>query len=392
MKKLSYRNTRYASYIGYITQAIINNLAPLLFIMFQQEFQISLEKIGLMVSVNFGVQIIVDLIAAKYVDRIGYRRAIVMAHIFAVMGLVCMGTLPYLMADAYTGLIIAVVINAIGGGLIEVLISPIVEALPGDEKEAAMSMLHSFYCWGHVGVVLISTLYFNVAGIANWRYLPLIWALVPLFNIFYFLAVPICHLVEDGEAIPLRRLFCVNIFWIFIVMMVCSGASEQAMSQWASLFAEEGLKVSKTLGDLLGPCAFAVLMGLSRLIYGIYGTKIDLQKAIVGGAVLCVVSYLVTVFSPIPLLSLAGCAVCGFSVGIMWPGVFSLASKHYPQGGTGMFAMFALAGDVGCSSGPGLVGILSEALGGLKTGLMFAIVFPIVLIITIYLLKKITQK
>lgn len=384
--RLSFRQTKYASYIGYVTQAIINNLAPLLFVIFQDEYQISVEKIGLLISVNFGVQIIVDFLAAKYVDRIGYRISVVAAHIFCTVGLIGLGLLPVIFPSAYAGLLTAVIINAIGGGLIEVLISPIVEALPGDEKESAMSMLHSFYCWGHVGVVVFSTVYFNVAGISNWHFLPVIWAVVPLFNTVLFSMVPIKTLVEEGEEIPLRKLFQVKIFWLLFLMMVCSGASEQAMSQWSSYFAEKGLCVSKTMGDLLGPCAFALLMGICRMIYGIRGSKMNLRKTIMSCSALCIISYLLAVFAPHPLLGLLGCAMCGFSVGIMWPGVFSLSAKCYPQGGTAMFAILALAGDLGCSSGPGLVGLLSNMSGELKWGLLSAIIFPILLILSIKLL------
>ncbi len=384
--KLTYKHTLYASYLGYITQAIVNNLAPLLFIIFQKEFDISIERIGLLISLNFGIQIITDLIAARYIDKIGYRISAVAAHIFCTIGLIGMGTLPFLFQDGYIGLLIAIIINAIGGGLIEVLISPIVESLPGDEKASAMSLLHSFYCWGHVAVVLCSTLYFLIIGTDNWMYLPMIWAVIPLFNTFLFAKVPLRKLVEDHEKIPLRGLLTKSIFWIFFFLMISAGASEQAMSQWASFFAENGLGVSKTMGDLLGPGTFAFLMGLSRVFYGVKGSKIDLKKALTISGLLCVTSYIIAVFSPIPLISLIGCGLCGLSVGIMWPGVFSLSSKYLKGGGTSMFALLALAGDIGCSAGPGLVGFASD--GVLKRGLLFAIIFPIMMIIGVLILTK----
>lgn len=386
--KFQFKHTKYAAYIGYITQAIINNLPPLLFVTFQTKYQISLDKIGLLISLNFGVQILVDLIAAKYVDRIGYRRAIVGAHIFCTAGLVSLGILPNVLPDPYIGLMIAIILSAIGGGIIEVLISPIVEALPGDEKESAMSMLHSFYCWGHVGVVILSTVFFVGIGIHNWRILPIIWAIVPFMNAFFFSKVPIKTLIEKEESVSLKRLCITPIFWLLFILMICSGASEQGMSQWASLFAEEGLNVSKTMGDLLGPCAFAILMGLSRVIYGIWGSRMNLKVTILGSSILCVASYITAVFAPIPILALVGCAICGFSVGIMWPGVFSLAVKGYPQGGTGMFAMLALAGDIGCSAGPFLVGMISNKTGNLQNGLLVAIVFPIILFLGVCVLRK----
>ena len=383
----TYKHTKYAAYIGYITQAIVNNLASLLFVSFQHDFSLSLDKISLLITVNFGVQIITDLLAAKYVDRIGYRAATVGAHVFVAAGLILMGILPFII-DPYVGLIISIVLCAVGGGLTEVVVSPIVEALPGDEKDSAMSMLHSFYCWGQVLVVLLSTLYFTTVGISNWRFLPLIWAVIPAFNVFFFAVVPIRSLNEDGESMPLKKLFKVKVFWLFVILMLCAGASELAMSQWASLFAEEGLGVSKTFGDLLGPCAFAVLMGAARTFYGFFGSRINLKRMIFLSSILCVFSYLVTVFAPSPVLSLIGCAVCGLSVGIMWPGTYSLSSTCYPQGGTAMFAILALAGDVGCSAGPTLTGLVADAAGNMKTGLLTATVFPAILILGMLLLKK----
>jgi fucose permease len=358
--KLTYRHTLLASYTGYITQAIINNLPPLLFLTFNRQFGVTLEKIGLLVSVNFGIQMAVDILAAHFVDRIGYRRCITGAHVFCVLGLAGFGLFPFIM-DPYAGILTATALNAIGGGLLEVLVSPVVEALPGEEKAGAMSLLHSFYCWGHVAVVLLSTLYFALAGISSWRYLPLIWAAVPLTNTFVFAWTPILVPVDPGKAMPIGTLFRSKMFLMLFMMMICAGASEQAMSQWSSLFAEAGLKVSKSLGDLLGPCTFAALMGLSRLVYGIKSKRINLRLALIASSLLCVLSYLLAVFSKSPYLSLAGCALCGLSVGIMWPGTFSMAAKGFPSGGTAMFALLALSGDIGCSIGPGLVGFLASA-------------------------------
>ena len=384
----TYKHTKYASYMGLVTQAIVNNLAPLLFVTFQRQFHISLEKISLLIIINFAVQITTDFISARYVDKVGYRAALMIANACCFTGMMGLGMFPYVFSDAYAGLILAVVINAIGGGIMEVVVSPVVEALPGDEKESAMSMLHSFYCWGQVSVVIITTIYFNTVGIEHWRYIAMIWSLVPLFGGLLVLKVPMRALVEDGESIPLGKVFKVKLFWILFILMVCSGASELAMSQWASLFAEEGLGVSKTLGDLLGPCFFAVLMGISRTIYGIYGSKMDLKKTIAASSAFCVISYLLAVFSPNPVVALLGCAFCGFSVGIMWPGVFSLSSKFYPQGGTAMFAILALGGDVGCAMGPGVVGFVAKVFQSINYGLLAAAVFPVILVIFILRLYK----
>lgn len=382
----TYKHTKIAAYLGYITQAVVNNLTPLLFVSFQKDFSLGLDKISLLITMNFGIQIVVDLIAAKYVDRIGYRASMQIAHGAVVVGLGAMSFLPF-MIDPFAGLCICAALNAVGGGLTEVVVSPIIEALPGDEKASAMSLLHSFYCWGQVGVVLLSTVYFNLAGIENWRLLPLLWLLIPLLNLLLCAKVPMRSLNEETASVPLKKLFGIKLFWLFLALMICAGASELAMSQWASLFAEQGLHVSKTLGDLLGPCAFAVLMGLSRLFFGIRGSKINLRSFIAGSGILCVFSYLLAVFAPHPLLSLLGCALCGLSVGIMWPGTFSLAAQRCPQGGTGMFAILALAGDVGCSAGPALCGFVAEGAGTLKMGLLAAAFFPMALVFCVLLLR-----
>lgn len=393
MKK-NYSHTIYACYLGYIVQAIINNLAPLLFLTFEKSLGISLGKIGLLITINFGVQMIVDTLAAKYVDRIGYRISIVAAHIFSTAGLLGMSIFPFLFSDPFTGLVAAVTLNSVGGGLIEVLVSPIIEAAPSSKaKDTAMSLLHSFYCWGHVGVVILSTIGFKFFGMAHWYYLPALWAIVPFLNIFIFTKVPIHILTPEEERLPMASLLRSKIFWIFFLLMICAGASEQAMSQWASLFAEDGLHQSKAVGDLLGPCLFAFLMGTSRMFYGRCGEKIDLQNFMTASGILCILSYLAAVFSPHPLLALIGCGLCGLSVGIMWPGTFSLAAKKCPRGGTAMFALFALAGDIGCSAGPGLVSIVSKAMPsyGLKAGLLGAVIFPLLMIFVITFLKKSVQ-
>lgn len=391
MKK--YTHTLFASYIGYITQAIVNNFAPLLFLTFQQTYQISLSKITLLVTINFGVQLLVDFLSARFIDQIGYKISIVAAHVFAAVGLAGLGVFPELFYDPYIGLLIAICLYAIGGGLIEVLISPIVEACPTNQKSAAMSLLHSFYCWGHMFVVIGSTLFFTLFGIESWKVLALIWASIPLINAIYFSRVPIATLNEEEGSISIKELFSMKLFWIFIVLMVCAGSSEQAMSQWSSAFAESSLHLSKTLGDLVGPCLFAALMGISRVFYSRFSEKISLQKFMIGSSVLCITSYLLAAFSTVPLIALIGCGLCGLSVGILWPGTFSLAASRCPKGGMAMFALLALAGDLGCSTGPTVVGMVSNMMNGsLKLGLLTAIVFPIVLIVGLLLCKKITKR
>lgn len=377
----SYRHTIFAAYIGYVTQAIINNFVPLLLLTFQHSWNIPLYKLTLLISVNFGVQLTVDLICAKVVDKIGYRPCIVTAHLLAAVGLAGLGILPFLFPDPYIGLLLAIVIYATGGGITEVLISPIVEACPTEHKASSMELLHSFYCWGHVFVIVGSTAFFALAGIENWRVLAFIWATVPLLNAVYFSLVPIRQLSEeDHPALSLTQLFKKPVFWLFILLMLCAGASEQAMSQWASAFAEAGLGVSKTVGDLAGPCLFATLMGLSRLISSRLTLKLDQKKLMLGCCGLCVCSYLLAALSPLPLLALVGCGLCGLSVGIMWPGTFSLATEGCPGGGTALFALLALAGDLGCMSGPAVVGLVADASHGeMWGGLLLAIIFPVLL-------------
>ncbi len=391
----NFKHTIAACYIGYITQAIIVNFASLLFVTFQNSFEVSLKKIGYLVTVNFVVQLIVDLLAAKFADMIGYRVSVVAAQLFSGTGLVALAVLPFVMKNSYLGIIISITLYAIGGGLTEVLVSPIVEACPTEQKSASMSLLHSFYCWGQVGVVLLSTLFFVTVGISNWRLLTCLWAVIPFANSIYFSFVPINRLCAPEEATPIVKQFKTKLFWVFIVLMLCAGSSEQAMCQWSSTLAETGLKVSKTLGDLLGPCMFAAMMGVSRVFYAKFSEKIDLRKFIIGSCALCVISYLITSCASNPIIALAGCGLCGLSVGILWPGVLSLSAHRFPTGGTAMFAFFAIAGDLGCAVGPTSVGLVSSAIGDdLKTGLLFSIIFPIVMIVAALILgkEKIKQK
>lgn len=385
----SYAHTIYASYLGYITQAVVNNFAPLLFLTFVSDYGLSLEEITWITTVNFVVQLCVDLLSAKVIDRVGYRISIITAHILAALGIIGLAVLPDLFGNAYAGLMTAVVLYAVGGGIIEVLISPIVEACPTEKKEAAMSLLHSFYCWGHVFLVVMSTVFFQLFGIGNWKILAFVWALIPILNSVYFTLVPIYPITAGHEKMSFGSLLKQKVFWLIVIIMICAGASEQAMSQWASAFAESALKVSKTVGDMAGPCAFAVLMGTARAIYGKCSERIPLKKFMIGSALLCIVCYAVAVFAGSPVMGLVGCALCGFSVGIFWPGTFSIAAGKLPGGGTAMYALMALAGDVGCASGPTVVGMVADSFdGNLKSGLLAAMIFPVLILIGICVLKK----
>ena len=388
-----YDRTINACFVGCIVQAIVNNFVPLLFLTFQRTYDIPLSQITLLVTFNFGVQLLVDLLSIGFVDKIGYRASMIIAHTCAAAGFTMLTILPELLPSPFLGILLSVTVYAIGGGLLEVLLSPVVEACPTDHKEQTMSILHAFYCWGHVAVVLFSTLFFQFFGVENWKIMALIWALIPLGNAFAFAKVPIVSLIQEGErGMTMGQLLREKKFWLLVVMMVCSGASEQAVSQWASTFAEKGLGISKTAGDLAGPMAFAILMGTGRALYGKWGERIDLDSFMTGSTALCVLAYLGIALAPVPQLSLAACAVCGLSVGILWPGTFSKAAAALPKGGTAMFALLALGGDLGCSGGPTLVGLVSSANGdNLKMGILAAIVFPLVLLAAERVLRKIQK-
>lgn len=388
--KNEYNKTISACFVGYIVQAIVNNFVPLLFLTFQTTYDISLSKITMLVTFNFALQLIIDLVSVTFIDRIGYRASILIAHVCSAAGFILLTILPEVCSDPFTGLLLAVMVYAIGGGLLEVLVSPIVEACPTDNKEKAMSLLHSFYCWGHVGVVLLSTAFFFVFGTKSWKILALLWALIPMANAVAFTRVPIASLVaEDEDGVSIVQLAKNKVFWMLMLFMVCAGASEQAVSQWASTFAEKGLGVTKTIGDLAGPMVFAILMGTSRAYYGKFGERVNLDRFMEYSVVLCVASYLLIGLSPNPLLGFIGCGLCGLSVGILWPGTFSMAASSVRGGGMAMYAFLALAGDLGCSGGPTFVGLVSGALNdNLKMGILAAVVFPAVLGIGILAKRK----
>ncbi len=389
-----YKLTIRACFTGYIVQAIINNFAPLLFLTFHRQYGIPLSQITILISVNFALQLLIDFLSAFFVDKIGYRVAMLLAHGFTVVGFGLLSFLPEAMSNPFVGLLIAVCFYAVGGGLLEVVVSPIVEACPSDHKEQNMSLLHSFYCWGSVGVVALSTLYFSIFGTENWRILALVWALVPFMNGILFLKVPIATLLPEGEkSLSVVQLLKSKLFWLFLLLMFCAGASEQAVSQWASTFVEQGLGVTKTIGDLAGPCMFSILMGISRVFFGKYGHRMNLERMMFVSGLFCVFSYLLIGLTASPVFGLLGIALCGFSVGILWPGTFSKASESIKRGGTAMFAILALAGDLGCSGGPTLVGMLAARFDdNLRKGILWAVVIPIALLFLLLLLRTYRKK
>lgn len=389
----NFNKTIYACFAGYVVLAVVNNFAPLLFLTFQSTYHISWSSISALITINFCVQLCVDLAGARFIDKIGYRASMMIAHGAAALGLIGLAILPAALPEPFWGLVVCVTVYAVGGGILEVLVSPIVESCPTANKEGYMSLLHSFYCWGHVAVVLLSTVFFAVAGIENWRVLSLLWALLPIANGIAFTVVPIPTPESEGHAgMPARKLLKSGLFWIIFLMMLCAGASEQGISQWASAFAEKALHIPKTVGDLAGPLTFATLMGISRALYAKFSERIPLNKALSVCGLLCVISYLLASLSPSPVIAFAGCALCGLSVGVMWPGTFSIGAAQL-KGGTAMFALFALAGDLGCSAGPTLVGMVSDGFGGnLKAGILAAVIFPAGLLAAIFLRRVYNNK
>ena len=390
---MTYKHTERACFVGYIVQAVVNNFVPLLFLTFQAQFGIPLSQVTALITLNFLLQLAVDGASVFFIDRIGYRASALLAHGFAALGLIFLAVLPSVLPSAFAGLLIAVTFYALGGGLLEVIISPIVEACPSEHKAKTMSLLHSFYCWGSAGVVVLSTLFLAVFGSGSWRVLALIWALLPVANGLFFLKTPLAPLVEEGEkGMTAGELFRSKMFWVILLMMVCAGASEQAVSQWASTFAEKGLGVSKALGDLTGPTVFSLLMGLSRLIYGKRGDKMDLTRTMLGCCGLCIVAYLLIGLTRSPLAGLLGVGLCGFSVGIFWPGTFSTAAASLRRGGTALFALMALAGDLGCSAGPTVAGAVAGALGDdLRAGILCGLAFPLLMTVGVLLMKRLTR-
>ena len=391
---MQYKSTIRACFAGYVVQAVVNNFVPLLFLTFQSQYGIPLSQVTLLITINFALQLAVDGVSVFFIDRIGYRAAAVIAHICAALGLVGLAFLPDLLPSPFVGLLLSVLLYALGGGLLEVIVSPIVESCPSDHKAQTMSILHSFYCWGSAGVIVISTLFLKIFGASSWKILAAIWALLPLANCCVFTKVPLAPLVaEGGTGMHIGQLFRSRVFWVIMLMMLCAGASEQAVSQWASTFAEKGLGVSKAVGDLAGPTVFALLMATSRLLYGKFGAKIDLNKAMMASALLCVVSYLLIGLTNSPVLGLVGVGLCGLAVGIFWPGTFSTAAASLRGGGTAMFALMALAGDLGCSGGPTLAGAIAGAFGdNLRLGILCAVAFPALMMLGILLIRRTDAK
>ena len=384
----SYKSTKIACYVGFVVQAIINNFLPLLFIIFNTEYHLNYEQLGRLLFINFFVQLVVDALTPLVVKRVGYRGAAIACHGLAAVGLCLLGILPKLFpTNIYSCLVAAIIVYASGSGIIEVCISPIVEMLPGDKKGADMAFSHSFYCWGQMFTVLVSTLLIFIIGQRHWHFIPMLWAIIPLYNMLNFTRVPIVEQPEESVSKTASTLFKNRDFWIFIIVMICAGASEITMAEWASIFTQQALGVSKTVGDLLGPCAFAVCMGSGRVIFGLLDGKFNPKKALILNNILCVLCYTGVAVLKQPALSLVACALCGFSVSLSWPGTYSMSARHFANGGTLMFSVLALSGDLGCSIGPWIMGIVANNTN-LQTGFLVSAIFPAIMVIALPFLKK----
>lgn len=396
MMRSKFLGTKLACYVGYVVQAVINNFLPILFIALQDVYGLGYERLARLIIFNFASQIAVDFSAPKIVALFGYRKSAALSQAMAALGLVSMGILPRIMSNTYLAIIISIIIYAIGSGMMEVIISPIIEMLPTKNKSGNMAFLHSFYCWGQAFTIIVTTLLVTVFGYKGWANIPLIWAVIPFLNTFSFFKVPVIEPKGEEKGDSFKSLASSKRFIIYMVMMFCGGACEIAMAEWASLFAQQALGISKVIGDLAGPCAFALFMGTGRVLYGWISKKVDFRKTVIVMSLLCFICYLTVAFCKIPAFSLIACAACGFSVSLFWPGVLSEGAKDFKRGGSVMYGVFALCGDTGCSAGPWIIGIIADRLG-LNFGFSVAAIFPVIMIIaTVLLIKnndcKISQK
>lgn len=382
-----YLPTKLAGYVGFIVQAVVNNFLPILFIVFRNVYNLSYEKLGRLILVNFVTQMFVDLLTPKIVEKAGYRKTAIMSQLFAAIGLISLGILPNLISDTYFAIVISVIIYASGSGITEVILSPMIDMLPTGNKSGNMAVLHSFYCWGQAFTVLGTTALVSVFGYHNWQYIPLIWAAIPFLNTFSFLKVPIVEPSPDQKTATFAELIKKPLFLLYMLMMLCAGASEIAMAQWASIFAQNALGVSKVIGDIAGPCAFALFMGTGRVVYAKFSKKVSFTKLLIFLNVLCFVCYIVVGFCKISFVALIFCAICGFTVSISWPGIYSAGARTFKNGGAVMFSVFAMSGDTGCAVGPWIIGIFADRFG-LNVGFAVASVFPLLMVLCgLYILK-----
>lgn len=394
-----YKSTIRACYIGNLVGALVTNLSPLLFVILMGSYNLSFEQVGRLVLINFFTQIIADLAFSKPVDTYGVRPFITLGHALVFIGFVMFAFSPRLFPHSpYTGLMLATVVFSCGGGLLELLLSAIVQAVPSDAKAAAMSLLHSFYAWGFIVVVVLTFLMLKLFGSANWPWLFLIWSLVPLFNFFNFLRVPLPPQVPDEHRTSTRVLASTP-FFIFVVLGIAlGGAAEVSMSQWTSAYAETTLGLSKQTGDLLGLCLFAGLLGLGRVLYGTYGKRFDIWRVMFLGSLFAAGCYLVAALSQHPIVSLVACAFCGLGVALLWPGSVTNAAHRFPFAGASMFAILAAGGDTGAAVGPWLLGLIADQiptdfpLSPLRVGMVIGTLFPLAMAGCLLIQRHIDKK
>lgn len=386
--KINYTPTKISAYVGYFVQAIVNNFLPILFVAFQDIYGIGYEKLGRLIVFNFITQMVTDILSPKIISLLGYRKTAVMCQLIAALGLTLAAVLPNVLPNAYIGIVLAVIVYAFASGLMEVIISPMIEMLPTSNKSGNMSLLHSFYCWGQAITTVGTTLLLSAFGYRGWTYIPLIWAIVPFINAFSFIRVPIVEPQPERKSDSFRVLFSDRRFRVFMLIMLCAGASEIAMAEWASVFAQNALGVSQIAGDLAGPCAFSLFMGLGRLLYAAFSEKISYRSTVIVLGLCCAVCYYIAAFASIPIFALAACALCGFTVSILWPGTISAGAVAFPRGDAVMFSVFAMCGDIGCCIGPWLLGVVAEHFT-LNIGFAVSSFFPLLMVaLAIFFIKE----
>ena len=404
----SYKSTIAACYIGSFVQAIIVNTTPILFIPLREQFGLTFQQMGLLVLINFISQVGCDILFSNAIDKYGFRRFVVAAHGLAVVGLVLFAASPLLFDRPFAGFVTATIIFSGSGGLLELLLSPIVNAIPTDEKAGAMSVLHSFYSWGQAAVILLTTVLLFVFGRAWWQWIILIWTLVPLFNFFFLMRVPFAPNVPEEQRQGMDKILLKPFFIAALATILCGAAAELCISQWASAYLEEAMRLPKVVGDVGGVCLFAVMMGVGRLFYGMYGKKINVSLMMLIGTVGAAACYITVALSGTAVLSLLACGLCGLCVSLLWPGTLVVASEHYPLAGAWMFAILA-AGDIGASAGPWLMGVVAEQAHrlpflsglltqgmspdqlGLRAAMLVSALFPIIAFFCLRWMRKRTH-
>lgn len=380
----SYTRLKAACYMTNISMAVVCNLPPLLFLTFRSLYGISYSLLGLLVLVNFCTQLGIDLAFSFFSRRFNIPLAVKLTPALTVAGLFLYAVWPWLFPDSvYVGLVVGTVLFSVAAGLAEVLISPVIAALPSKDPDRAMSGLHSAYAWGAVGVVLLGTVLLLVFGMTNWPWLVLLFALVPLTGFVLYMGQTIPPLQTEEQAGGALRLLRQPGLWLCVLCIFCGGAAEVTMAQWASSYLEQALGISKVWGDVFGVALFSVTLGLGRTLYAKRGRHI--ARVLTLGAAGAAVCYLTAAVCDQPLVGLAACAFTGLCVSMLWPGSLVVATDRFPTGGVFIYAMMAAGGDLGASVGPQLVGVITDltlAAGGseqqgLKLALLGGMLFPL---------------